>query len=187
MQGPLHPLTGSIPACAGEPNGRRFSANPGRVYPRVCGGTHHPGRRPAGPAGLSPRVRGNLFAVGAKEFAGGSIPACAGEPSCRTVGRIISWVYPRVCGGTDGDYGPGVDALGLSPRVRGNRQHRQPLRYLAGSIPACAGEPQLLVRRYDNAGVYPRVCGGTRRTQRRRGRGRGLSPRVRGNLGFIGW
>ena len=50
---------GSIPACAGEPNGW-----PGRrcrptVYPRVCGGTLPELHMALPPDGLSPRVRGN--------------------------------------------------------------------------------------------------------------------------------
>ena len=72
-----------------------------------------------------------------------------------------------------------------------------------GSIPACAGEPRPSAPSATPRGVYPRVCGGTRRraghpgqpavyprvcggTRRRAGpatwRG-GLSPRVRGNPG----
>ena len=52
---------------------------------------------------------------------------------------------------------------GLSPRVRGN--HRSALRRLARywSIPACAGEPACLEGSRYARGVYPRVCGGTRR------------------------
>ena len=55
--------------------------------------------------------------------------------------RSIKRVYPRVCGGTVSgtDYTPITG--GLSPRVRGNLgtpTHKEPL---AGSIPACAGEP----------------------------------------------
>ena len=52
--------SGSIPACAGEPD--RWDSRDGgqRVYPRVCGGT-------------DPETRG-LHSIA------GSIPACAGEP-----------------------------------------------------------------------------------------------------------
>ena len=52
-----------------------------RVYPRVCGGTLAkalPSRRNKG---LSPRVRGNLGKSYGTPAGGGSIPACAGEPS----------------------------------------------------------------------------------------------------------
>ena len=72
--------SGTIPACAGEPEGSS-SRNPStRDYPRVCGGT--PVGRCGGqhPEGLSPRVRGNLshFTLGIDQD--GTIPACAGEP-----------------------------------------------------------------------------------------------------------
>ena len=56
---------------------------------------------------------------------------------------------------------------------------------LGRSIPACAGEPARCERRHQRLGVYPRVCGGTWTTRRRINWGRGLSPRVRGNLTVV--
>ena len=50
---------GSIPACAGEPWISRGDRIRGRVYPRVCGGTHQRAALLAFRLGLSPRVRGN--------------------------------------------------------------------------------------------------------------------------------
>ena len=109
-------LIGSIPACAGEPDCRAKPLLSSPVYPRVCGGTLTDGDRFVLGAGLSPRVRGNLYAsaglvcaVGsipacAGEPCGllsGSIPACAGEPACPAGKPSYPWVYPRVCGGTD--------------------------------------------------------------------------------------
>ena len=53
------PQSGSIPACAGEPQPAPSHASPFEVYPRVCGGTP-PSRASGVPqCGLSPRVRGN--------------------------------------------------------------------------------------------------------------------------------
>ena len=49
------------------------------------------------------------------------------------------------------------------------------------SIPACAGEPCLLRITANTGGVYPRVCGGTRRARTEVAQRQGLSPRVRGN------
>ena len=50
---------GSIPACAGEPEGGRCILNDHRVYPRVCGGTTYDETHNKIRTGLSPRVRGN--------------------------------------------------------------------------------------------------------------------------------
>ena len=55
---------------------------------------------PFHPAGLSPRVRGNLNADRVAARSRGSIPACAGEPTPSSPMRSPWKVYPRVCGGT---------------------------------------------------------------------------------------
>ena len=93
----------------------------------------------------------------------GSIPACAGEPVAYLRYPGGPAVYPRVCGGT---FHPRQRAqlhagAGLSPRVRGNPGEVGGHQILAGSIPACAGEPP------------PSAPGLTLC--------RALSPRVRGN------
>ena len=81
---PSSPSTRSIPACAGEPDGRRGGGPRRRVYPRVCGGTRKAGRKSGFPRGLSPRVRGNRGRGPDDDRAAGSIPACAGEPRAWT-------------------------------------------------------------------------------------------------------
>ena len=174
-------LLGSIPACAGEPHVSPGSRGALKVYPRVCGGT-----AAAMPVrelllGLSPRVRGNHGPVDPSCSGGGSIPACAGEPREAAESRRSRRVYPRVCGGT---HGGGIASLrfpGLSPRVRGNPELRAPRREGAGSIPACAGEPEGLELAGLPLEVYPRVCGGTTPDTLKRYPPLGLSPRVRGN------
>ena len=157
------------------------------VYPRVCGGTP-----PCGPrsstvttVGLSPRVRGNLTSA--------SVSVAAGTT-----------VYPRVCGGTFSIPAMGLSTQGLSARVRGNRCAESERRAYLGSIPACAGEPITLLKRFFDhliwglsprvrgnqptlsatwrrPEVYPRVCGGTIPSPCARRSNHGLSPRVRGN------
>ena len=97
---------------------------------------------------------------------------CAG---CR------SRVYPRVCGGTIRGLVLMIYWLGLSPRVRGNRQGSAGRLRAMGSIPACAGEPASRRVRAQKDQVYPRVCGGTERFVSLATSLRGLSPRVRGN------
>ena len=77
-------------------------------------------------------------------------------------------VYPRVCGGTwHINRGQAPDE-GLSPRVRGNRVAAGEIEYLRRSIPACAGEPGGHFVNLSSPEVYPRVCGGTRWSVKRR-------------------
>ena len=90
----------SIPACAGEPQQVITQRDPGRVYPRVCGGTRQPQQSCRSNSGLSPRVRGNPAGAYHPAVDGGSIPACAGEPRRGCCRCRAAWVYPRVCGGT---------------------------------------------------------------------------------------
>ena len=72
--------SGSIPACAGEPDAVSPSSGPNQVYPRVCGGTAQSHGAGYIPEGLSPRVRGNRVLRQGVASVGRSIPACAGEP-----------------------------------------------------------------------------------------------------------
>ena len=111
--------------------------------------------------GLSPRVRGNpgLQKTPLRPF--GSIPACAGEPRLLVMVVLLSWVYPRVCGGTVPLGAIRIPHPGLSPRVRGNPFKLLVRRQVFGSIPACAGEPSPSASANHTDGVYPRVCGGT--------------------------
>ena len=133
----------SIPACAGEPRPPQPRRERGRVYPRVCGGAGWFLLSICRRWGLSPRVRGSQPEPVGHSCTGGSIPACAGEPRQPTPGRINDGVYPRVCGGAMVHRQIAAAIEGLSPRVRGS--HRRSIRGCrwTGSIPACAGEPQM--------------------------------------------
>ena len=93
-------LRRSIPACTGEPGQQLNRVAGDRVYPRVYGGTDLEELRRDHEEGLSPRVRGNPFQIGATISASGSIPACTGEPDQSTDRRPGYQVYPRVYGGT---------------------------------------------------------------------------------------
>ncbi len=126
-------------------------------------------------------MRGNPFAARQKVYMLGSIPACAGEPRKFPTACCASRVYPRVCGGTSSCCWSVKAALGLSPRVRGNRHPQRLPRLLNRSIPACAGEPLSSLFCTNFAKVYPRVCGGTSGRQALHRIQGGLSPRVRGN------
>ena len=175
------PADGSIPACAGEPSRSAPPTAGCRVYPRVCGGTHALLAGGGGHGGLSPRVRGNRSPYGLAGGDGGSIPACAGEPTTVTLTVREFRVYPRVCGGTICGWDRKRLDPGLSPRVRGNQDGTPQRRQAEGSIPACAGEPSATTAEGSCARVYPRVCGGTRLSPTASGMRPGLSPRVRGN------
>ena len=93
-----------------------------------------------------------------------SIPACAGEPSTKTLSDPL-----------------GTADTGQSPRVRGNHQLREAGRLVLRSIPACAGEPRCMRPQGTCRWVYPRVCGGTSPNYNLVTPVLGLSPRVRGN------
>ena len=174
-------LSGSIPACAGEPPQYVCRGLLWGVYPRVCGGTLVHVCRLATIRGLSPRVRGNPAAHHRRLGCCGSIPACAGEPRSGLPRGGLRRVYPRVCGGTPVRSSPRGSASGLSPRVRGNPRERLRECRGDGSIPACAGEPSPPSGSGCTRWVYPRVCGGTGHPRRAWGPFPGLSPRVRGN------
>ncbi len=171
----------SIPACAGEPLKFAGKLNYPRVYPRVCGGTRTCQQIQVAYMGLSPRVRGNRMVAEKAANLAGSIPACAGEPNYYIGHGGRETVYPRVCGGTPSSQCNPFYRQGLSPRVRGNPEHRADSPYTDRSIPACAGEPRRQITSPTYCRVYPRVCGGTDWTHYAMTFGRGLSPRVRGN------
>ena len=151
----------TIPACAGEPRSCERTSSALRDYPRVCGGTLNvPQHRRSG-EGLSPRVRGNPALAFAALSSGGTIPACAGEPIVERVAYAYIRDYPRVCGGTGLNARLTIPAMGLSPRVRGNHPALDAARGRPGTIPACAGEPNLGTSAAIGRRDYPRVCGGT--------------------------
>ena len=135
------PSAGSIPAPAGEPSESRCSRQTFKVYPRACGGTNAPAAIPSRTPGLSPRLRGNRSSGRQSRSQHRSIPAPAGEPGIQPF--ALSWrrVYPRACGGTITAAMLGGDAVGLSPRLRGNQLQSLVGRGMSGSIPAPAGEP----------------------------------------------
>ena len=126
-------------------------------------------------------MRGNHLRCESRAGRRGSIPACAGEPGCADFCFSVKRVYPRVCGGTRAARCRRPSALGLSPRVRGNRRLFPWRLAMRRSIPACAGEPLRSIFREMRIAVYPRVCGGTRSRRPPVRSLKGLSPRVRGN------
>ena len=131
---------GSIPACAGESSFSSIFSMPSRVYPRVCGGISILLDYVDSAKGLSPRVRGNPAGGPLRARYQGSIPACAGESALHRASGGLARVYPRVCGGINNTLDSDATFIGLSPRVRGNRQLSSSSGLWVRSIPACAGE-----------------------------------------------
>ena len=175
-------VAGSIPAWAGEPSQGLRPGDVTAVYPRVGGGTPQAIPETRMVSGLSPRGRGNPEARPSTRRTPGSIPAWAGEPPGVSACKRGVQVYPRVGGGTLKMKDSDPEALGLSPRGRGNPWNPQRRRPPRGSIPAWAGEPQGRTYRPHATGVYPRVGGGTHNLKDLRLPLGGLSPRGRGNL-----
>ena len=181
--GALLIVFGPIPACAGQPLPLHGRHPTGRAYPRVCGATCTTPRTFLGVAGLSPRVRGNQIRTPERLRRFGPIPACAGQPVSFAQESQPVKAYPRVCGATKrGNHNPFFD-WGLSPRVRGNRAGSLQKQSSCGPIPACAGQPSLLLILGTCSRAYPRVCGATPWCVLLKVEDQGLSPRVRGNQG----
>ena len=173
---------GSIPAHAGEPALSCRIRKLFRVYPRACGGTVRAITQATAAEGLSPRMRGNHPEDVRQSDDLGSIPAHAGEPLLVPVDVQSSRVYPRACGGTSPPRRPTHGRPGLSPRMRGNPQFFENRGWVAGSIPAHAGEPRPPSGPPWPRRVYPRACGGTLVDKVAQNVDKGLSPRMRGNL-----
>ena len=131
--------------------------------------------------GLSPPTRGNLHPVVRARAGGGSIPAHAGEPRAWKRESGKSSVYPRPRGGTVTVETPYQLIRGLSPPTRGNLYQQWSSAWLAGSIPAHAGEPRTPIPKWCKIWVYPRPRGGTESRRPPRPRAFGLSPPTRGN------
>ena len=173
--------SGPIPACAGQPLPGQYQQRSQGAYPRVCGATQPTLEVRPGYQGLSPRVRGNLGAVGTQLRHAGPIPACAGQPAKAATRLQLYRAYPRVCGATCVAAACTWLQRGLSPRVRGNLRQGNGWWHIQGPIPACAGQPQPSARHKKSPRAYPRVCGATSSFGMSSLHPKGLSPRVRGN------
>ena len=149
----------------------------------MCGGSPNGGRWLNCPAGLSPRVRGKHDDDHHHHRPQGSIPACAGEAIPARPKPPPPTVYPRVCGGSRLARPASRSRPGLSPRVRGKPSDTPERPRPPGSIPACAGEARSVCGWPRCLTVYPRVCGGSRMSERTAAMPKGLSPRVRGKPG----
>ena len=153
-------LSGTIPACAGEPPRLLSVKGDHRDHPRVCGGADLCGSLGMALDGPSPRVRGSRRMGSGWDLDLGTIPACAGEPRERAGEPLLYKDHPRVCGGAQRGTGRTQPWQGPSPRVRGSHNQHTLRRDNPGTIPACAGEPCGQPVRSRASGDHPRVCGG---------------------------
>ena len=172
---------GSIPACTGKPIQRPLRPSRRRVYPRMYGETTIGYCGEDLTEGLSPHVRGNLELARYHLQDLGSIPACTGKPPSSAAGATPGWVYPRMYGETSLKRAVWSVTGGLSPHVRGNREHAHPQRVAARSIPACTGKPSGTPSFGRCPRVYPRMYGETFDGPVKECTVKGLSPHVRGN------
>ena len=175
------PMTGAIPACAGEPFTSRAGDRDSRGDPRVRGGASCSPGASRTCSGRSPRARGSpcLRARGAR--LPGAIPACAGEPSSLSFWCGAGAGDPRVRGGAGRGRGSVSGPRGRSPRARGSPSWALVGPNTPGAIPACAGEPDGGNDAGLTHGGDPRVRGGARGTVSRWIGGQGRSPRARGS------
>ncbi len=116
--------------------------------------------RPGSACGCRSRVRGSQQVGQERQPRAGSIPAGAGEPFQTTSVADSLGVHPRGCGGASKTADTSRLSLGPSPRVRGSRAVEEPDVPVVGSIPAGAGEPELVAGEAGRHGVHPRGCGG---------------------------
>ena len=134
-------VSGSIPACTGNPGRPAATFHVDGVYPRVYGESLQEPVLCQVVSGLSPRVRGILRTGQPPGPDQRSIPACTGNPHGEPSGAWRGGVYPRVYGESDDEGNDVFNTMGLSPRVRGIRWQHGDWRDGDGSIPACTGNP----------------------------------------------
>ena len=152
--------SGSIPAGAGEPRMRLFGSVVSRVHPRGRGGAARWSAAAHASRGPSPRARGSPADEARARDLAGSIPAGAGEPGGRAGGSRLARVHPRGRGGAACDQRAREARTGPSPRARGSPAEWMDARLLWGSIPAGAGEPELVRPADKPLRVHPRGRGG---------------------------
>ena len=178
-------LAGSIPARAGQP--RSPTSRPSRpgVHPRASGATGEDIVHGLALKGPSPRERGNLQGQFEPVRFTGSIPARAGQPTSTRRKRAATRVHPRASGATAPSEVRRKSWLGPSPRERGNPRPQGLRDGSSGSIPARAGQPEVVLLTMRCLGVHPRASGATRITSRSDASRQGPSPRERGNREFL--
>ena len=130
--------------------------------------------------GRSPHARGRRMAHEKPENKDGSIPACAGEAGVKSYFYCRAGVDPRMRGGGYVFFIFQRQHQGRSPHARGRRGHYPGSLFIMGSIPACAGEANLLLSMRLKPWVDPRMRGGGRTMKWIPAFSQGRSPHARG-------
>ena len=130
---------GIIPAYAGNTlpsNGWPWSM---RDHPRVCGEHTGGSQRMMHNPGSSPRMRGTRISLIMPIAPTGIIPAYAGNTELHFVFSHQHWDHPRVCGEHSSLICFSLARRGSSPRMRGTPADNDIRAWVAGIIPAYAG------------------------------------------------
>ncbi len=177
----VQPMTGPIPARAGQPSGSRSAASACGAHPRSRGATNRPHHSRKKPTGPSPLARGNHVAGGCRACGQGPIPARAGQPPGALRQCRRPRAHPRSRGATGLASPTAPIGRGPSPLARGNPPRGHQGRAADGPIPARAGQPQQQLPLRLRCRAHPRSRGATRATSPGRTSAPGPSPLARGN------
>ncbi len=171
---------GFIPACAGSTPRRCCSPAGPWAHPRVRG-EHQVEVVPDHlVGGSSPRARGAHGGIGTEQSPHGLIPACAGSTRSGSHRAVSQRAHPRVRGEHPSRMSRDTPGRGSSPRARGARRRRRPVRLRPGLIPACAGSTAWRVRSSSGWWAHPRVRGEDSTRAAGGASAAGSSPRARG-------
>ncbi len=177
------PARGIIPASAGStPNPRRPSG-PGGDHPRVRGERSQTMSRQSSCCGSSPRPRGAHAAAWPAAVHRGIIPASAGSARSRRRHSQCRPDHPRVRGERGIVFRESLTISGSSPRPRGAHDPLGLHCDCRRIIPASAGSARLMVGPSVRVEDHPRVRGERVDRGVRSGVRAGSSPRPRGAQG----
>ena len=125
-------------------------------------------------------MRGKAFIAVGSHSSARITPAYAGKRPRRGYPLHKFWDHPRVCGEKSHSCSPAVAAQGSPPRMRGKGSSGKRRFHLRRITPAYAGKSDMHANGFCCPKDHPRVCGEKHGRDRRRGRGRGSPPRMRG-------
>ena len=171
---------GIIPACAGNTVQFHAGNHVSRDHPRMRGEHHAVVVFNFGVSGSSPHARGTLPYLSLDGSTFGIIPACAGNTHTTTNSGMQARDHPRMRGEHWCCVNCCMCNLGSSPHARGTLGITNFPTFMAGIIPACAGNTYWLRYGYYIQRDHPRMRGEHVTLQGARGPDQGSSPHARG-------